>query len=630
MREQLLHYYERELTFLRRMGAEFAERYPKVASRLMLEPNKCEDPHVERLLEAFAFLAARVHLKIDDEFPEITEALLNVVFPHYVRPIPAMSIVEIKLDPEQGKLTTGYKLKRGTMMYSRPVDGVPCRFQTSYDVTLWPVAVSAAQWTTPDRLRPPARLGDATSVLRLELRCQAGLTFSQLDLQSLRFYLDGAGNFTAALYELLLTSGREIVVRETGGGASAKSITLPSSALTAGGLGQHEGMLPFPGRSFEAYRLIQEYLVFPEKYLFVDLGGFEQIRAAGFGANIEILIPIPSYERAEWRPMLEAGVSTSTFRLGCTPIINLFPLTAEPIALTHRKPDYQLVADARRRLTTEIYSVDEVRAVTPESDRPLFFRPFYGPSRVSAAAAELPRRRAEDQLATGATEDNLFWLAKRRDSAWRSDEGTDILLSFVDHSGRPAHPRQDAVTARVTCFNSDLPSRLPFGNPSGDFELDGAGPIREIVAVIKPTRVIQAPLGDVQSWRLISQLSLNYLSLVDRGGEALRETLRVYDFSDSVVVRKQIDGITSVESAPTFARIVTDHGLTFARGRRVEVEFDEEEYTGGGVFLFGQVLERFFGLYASMNSFSVFVARSKQRKRAVHEWPPRAGWKPLL
>lgn len=630
MREALLHYYERELTFLRRMGAEFAERYPKVAGRLMLEPNKCEDPHVERLLEAFAFLAARVHLKIDDEFPEITEALLNVVFPHYVRPIPAMSIAEIKLDPEQGKLTTGYTLKRGTMMYSRPVEGVPCKFQTSYDVTLWPVSVGSAQFTTPDRLRPPARFGDATSVLRLELRCQAGMTFSQLDIESLRFYLDGESNFTAALYELLLTSGREILVREIGAPSGGKSITLPASSLSAAGLGQHEGILPYPGRSFEAYRLIQEYFVFPEKYLFIDVAGFAQMRAAGFGANVEILIPIPSYERADWRPTLEAGVSASSFRLGCTPIVNLFPLTAEPISLTHRKPDYQLIADARRRLTTEIYSVDDVRAVTPESDKPLTFRPFYGPSRVSPMAPDGPRRRAEDQVVEERGEENLFWLARRRDSAWRSDEGTDLLLAFVDRSGRPAHPSQEAVTARVTCFNSDLPSHLPFGNPSGDFELEGAAPVREIVAIIKPTRVIQAPLGDAQSWRLISQLSLNYLSLVDRGGEALRETLRVYDFTDSAAVRKQIDGIVRVESSPTFARIVTDHGLTFARGRRVELDFDEEEFTGGGVFLFGQVLERFFGLYSSMNSFSVLLARSRQRKRPVHEWPPRAGWKPLL
>jgi type VI secretion system protein ImpG len=224
----------------------------------------------------------------------------------------------------------------------------------------------------------------------------------------------------------------------------------------------------------------------------------------------------------------------------------------------------------------------------------------------------------------------LHWLSKRRRSGWRADEGTDILLSFVDRSGRNAHPDHDAVTARLTCFNSDLPTRLPFGNPDGDFEVEGGGPIRQIVALVKPTRVIQPPLGNGLTWRLISQLSLNYLSLVEGGEEALRETLRLYDFGESPSARKQIDGIAAVRSEPTFARIVTEHGLTFARGRKVEIEFDEEQFTGGGIFLLGTVLERFLGLYASVNSFSVLSARSRQRKRPVHVWPPRAGWKPLL
>jgi type VI secretion system protein ImpG len=224
----------------------------------------------------------------------------------------------------------------------------------------------------------------------------------------------------------------------------------------------------------------------------------------------------------------------------------------------------------------------------------------------------------------------LYWLSKRRESGWRSDEGADVHLSFVDRSGRAAHPEQDTVTARLTCFNGELPSRLPFGSAGGDFELDGAAPVRAITALLKPTRVVQPPLGNGQTWRLISQLSLNYLSLVEAGEDALRETLRLYDFADSVIARKQIDGITSVRSAPTFARITTEHGLTFARGRRVEIDFDEEQFAGGGVFLFGTVLERFLGLYASINSFSILAARSQQRKRPVHEWPARAGWKPLL
>ena len=166
MREELLHYYERELAYVRRMGAEFAQRYPKIAGRLQLEPTKCEDPHVERVIEAFAFLAARVHLKIDDDFPEVTESVLNIVYPHYIRPIPSMSIAELRIDVEQGVPPTGFRVPRGTPLYSRPVDGVPCKFRTCYDTTFWPVGVAAAEWTTADRLRPPIKAADTAGAIR--------------------------------------------------------------------------------------------------------------------------------------------------------------------------------------------------------------------------------------------------------------------------------------------------------------------------------------------------------------------------------------------------------------------------------------------------------------------------------
>src|SRR5262249_19190833 len=171
------------------MGAQFAEKYPKVASRLALEPDKCEDPHVERLLEGFAFLAARVHLKIDDEFPEVTEALLGVVYPHFIRPIPSMSIVEFQMDPEQGKLTTGFKIEPGTVLYSRPVGGVPCKFRTAYETTLWPINVVAAEWTTPSRLG--IRAPGSVAAIRIELECAPDVKFPQLQLSQLRFHLNG-------------------------------------------------------------------------------------------------------------------------------------------------------------------------------------------------------------------------------------------------------------------------------------------------------------------------------------------------------------------------------------------------------------------------------------------------------
>ena len=621
VREDLLHYYERELAYVRRMGAEFAQRYPKIASRLQLEPTKCEDPHVERLIEAFAFLAARVHLKIDDEFPEVTESILNIVYPHYVRPIPSMSIAEMRVDVEQGVPPTGFKVPRGTALYSRPVDGVPCKFRTCYDTVLWPFTVTSAQWLTPDRLKPAVRLGDAIAALRIELRCLPGVTFSQLDLRTLRVFLSGESNLVYPLYELLASNRRDLIIRETGV-VKPKSITIDADALQPAGFGADEGMLPYPGRSFQAYRLLQEYFAFPEKYLFLDLSGLEALRTAGVGSAIEIIVPIGAFERSEWRQMLEAGVNETTIRLGCTPIVNLFPQVAEPLLLTQRRHEYTLVPDAHRRVTTEIFSIDDVVAMDPDSGETQRFEPLY----------------SHRHAANGS---GAFWLANRRFSGWRSDVGTDISLSFVDLSGRVVYPEFEVVTARLTCFNSDLPNRLPFGNERGDFELDRGGPVRAIVALVKPTRVVQPPLGSPQIWRLVSQLSLNYLSLTDtdsapgengagRGTEALREVLRLHDFSGEPAVRRQIEGVLAVRSEPAFARIATEHGLSFARGRRVELELDEEQFTGAGAYLFASVLEHFFGLYASINSFSTLNARSRQRKGGIHEWPARAGWKPLL
>ncbi|MEJ7618546.1 MAG: type VI secretion system baseplate subunit TssF [Pyrinomonadaceae bacterium] len=169
MRDDLLNYYERELVFLRQMGAEFALKYPKIASRLSLEPDKCEDPHVERMIEAFAFMASRVQLKIDDEFPEVTESLLGVLYPHYLSPIPSMSIAQFALDQKQGKLTAGYPLARNTTLYSRPIQGTPCRFRTCYPVYLWPLEIAAASLESPNPVDTRGKWSEAA--IKIGLRC---------------------------------------------------------------------------------------------------------------------------------------------------------------------------------------------------------------------------------------------------------------------------------------------------------------------------------------------------------------------------------------------------------------------------------------------------------------------------
>jgi len=610
MRDELLHYYERELVFLRQSGAEFAKRYPKVAGRLQLEPTKCDDPHVERLLEGFAFLAARVHLRIDEDFPELSEALLSLLYPAYVRPVPALSLVRFELDPDQGKVTTGVPIPRGTALYSPPIQGAPCRFRTCYDTTLWPVSVEDAAWTVPQALEPPVRGQDSPSALRLALECAPGLSFSELEIDRLRLHIRAESALASTLYELLLNNTNEILVREPG---KSEVLRLPASSLRPVGFGEDETLLPPPRRSFVGYSYLQDYFSFPEKYFFLDLEGLERLRGAGFGPRAEVIFLISSFERGERRQILEPGVGPDTFQLGCTPIVNLFGKVSEPILLNQRRPEYRLVADARRRTTTGVYSVDEVSVVSPDATAPVRFVPFHS-----------------HRHATGGDGETSFWRARRRPSHVHGDDATDVILSFVDLSGRTAHPDADAATARLTCFNGDLPSRLPFGSGDTSLEMPGGGPIARVVPLTNPTSVQEPPLGSPRMWRLISQLSLNFVSLVDGGVDALQETLRLHNLSDSLVGEQQIRGLEEVSASPTYARIRSDHGLSFARGHRVELTFDEERFAGGGVYLLASVLDRFLGLYVSLNSFNVLAVRTRQRQRLMAEWPPRSGWKTLL
>jgi type VI secretion system protein ImpG len=619
VRDDLLLYYERELTYLRRLGAEFAARYPKVASRLQLEPTKCEDPHVERLLEGFAFLAARVHRRLDDDLPEVSEAMLDVLHPQHVRPLPSISLVELELDPELGKLPAGFHVPRGSELRSRPVQGMPCRFRTCYDTTVWPMTVTAAEWTTADRAGSGARVGEAVGAIRIEMRAFDGMKLAQLapqrgpagraapkggPLAALRLHLAGDANVADALHELLLNSCARVVVRDPDQPSRAP-VVLPATSVTPVGFDEHEGLLPYPRRTFAGFSL---------QFQFVDVAGVaDAFRALGAGARAEMYIIISPFERAERRQILELGISARTFRLGCTPVVNLFEQVAEPILLTQRATEYTVVPDARRRLEIETWSVDTVHGITPGEGEPRRIEPLYG-----------FRHGRSD--ATG-----VFWHGVRRASGWRTDRGTEVSISFADLSGQVRAPDAEVASLTLTCFNGDLPSRLPFGvDERGDFELAQGGPIRRVLCLTRPTPVIQPPLGKPLLWRLISTLSLNHLSLVEEGLDALREILRLHNVGDSTGGERQIQGLVGVRTSPAYARVNTDQGVAFARGRRVELEFDEEHFPGGGTFLFASVLERFLAHYATMNSFTQLAVRSRQRKRVLREWAPRAGWRTLL
>lgn len=613
MRDELLLYYERELDYLRKSAAQFAEKHPKVASRLVIEPTKCEDPHVERLLEGFAFLAARVHMKLDDEFPEITEALLSVVYPQLVRPIPSMSVVEFQLDPEKGKLSSALKIDRNTPLYSKPISGIPCTFRTCYDAILWPITVNAAELRPPSQLKPAVKTNDSAWAIRLELNCARDVNFVGLKPDKLRFYLDGESGLVNSLYELLFSRLNRIQIRDLTPGSRLAPITLPASAISAVGFGPDEGIVPYPSSSFAGHRLLMEYFAFPEKFFFIELNGLEAVADAGFKDSIEVIFLLSEIEGSGRVQRLELELSKKTFRMGCTPIANLFSQVAEPIQLNQRRSEYPLNPDVRRPYSVEVFSVDEVTAINSANQKITSFEPFYSLRHTA---------RRDDR--------SCFWLARRRPSNRPNDDGTDVWLSLIDLSLATVDPEATVLSVRTTCTNRDLPARLPFGNQDSDFEMEGAASMRRIVALRKPTAPIRPALGKGVLWRLVSHLSLNYLSLVEGGKDALQEILRLYDIGRTAYTQNVIQSILSVNSRRHFARLVSEQGVSFARGLRIEMELDEEQFTGGGVFLFAAVLDRFFGLAASLNSFTQLSVTTPQRKEGLYEWQPRSGRRLLV
>jgi len=613
VRDDLLMLYERELAYLRQLGADFAGKYPKVASRLLIEPNRCEDPHVERLLEAFAFLSARIHLKIDDEFPELTQSLLGILYPHYVRPLPSMSIAEFSLDPEQGQLTTGFTIPKGATLLARPVNGYRCPFRTSYDVNLWPVQISSAQWTSPERMDPPIKAPEAASALRLRLNCRFGADFSNLGIPSLRFFLNGESSVVYPLYEMLANNTLRILLRDPSPRTRRRPIVIPQTALRPLGFEEDQGMLPYPRRSFIGYRLLQEYFAFPEKFLFFDLNGLNALNGSGFGDQLEIVFLFTPCERSDWDPILQLGVSDKTIRLHCSPIINLFEHTADPILITDTRHEYPVVPDARRNETLEVFSIESIVGTHPNTPEVTPFEPFYS-FRHSVSDVRNP----------------FFWHATRRASRQKFDESTDLWITLVDLEGNVRKPTVDTLTVRCLCTNREIPSRLAMGSEDGDFDMEIPAPLDKITALRKPTSTIRPAISGGAIWRLVSQLSLNYLSLVEEGREALQEILRLYAPQTTGSLERQIEGIVAVNSRRHYARVVTEAGISFVRGTRVDLLLDEDCFVGAGAFLMASVIDRFLGLYVSMNSFSQLEIRTTQRKEMLRRWPARAGYGVLL
>ncbi len=629
MRDELLGYYERELIFLRKMGADFARKYPKVASRLLIDEEKIEDPHVERMIEAFALLAGRVSLKLDDELPEVTESFLSVLYPHYLAPIPSMAIAQFAYGSPNDKLTTIQHLERGAKLYSRPVDGTPCRFRTNYDVQLNPLEIKSASLESP---APKDSRGKfAESFIKLSVRCFGDANLHELKIgesgkspEFLRFYLNGDPQLVFPLYRMIFNNvtAVEFRAKDTPLGDKAmmtmtnvqleppKPIILSPDVLRQVGFENDEAMLPYTKKSFSGYRLLTEYFTFPYKFLFFDIYGIDQAIEKNFGSHFDILIHLKDITPPK------SPISKETFLLGCTPIVNLFSQTSDPIYLSQRKYEYQLIPDVHRQNTTEVYSVDEVNTTDPRTNTSRVFQPFYSLKH-----------------AYGEQMEKAFWYGVRRQSQKQDDDGTEMFLSMVDMNFNPRVPAAEVVTVKTTCTNRDLPAKLPFGGKAGDFEVEGTALLSRVRCLTKPTETIRPPQRRAAQWRLISHLNLNFLSLVsdeEDSPEALQEILQLYNFDDNSATRKQILGIVSIESKKVVRQIGGRVGTGFVRGLETTITFDDEQFVGSGMYLFACILERFMGVYASLNSFNQLVVRTKQSEEVLKRFPPRAGEQILM
>jgi type VI secretion system protein ImpG len=624
MDPRLLQHYERELRYLREMGAEFAREFPKIAGRLGLEGLECADPYVERLLEGFGFLAARVQLKLDAEFPRFTQHLLELLCPHYLAPTPSMAVVQLSPDLLEGGLAAGFPVPVDTVLRSRigKHDQTPCEYRTKHEIQLWPLEVKRAEYTTllselRDLRLPPGR--KVKALLRVHLRATAGLRFDQLALDRLPLFLAGNDEVAQRLYEQLMAAAIAIVARPLTRPPAPPVVLDEQPCVRALGFDDAQALLPYGARSFQGYRLLHEYFAFPSRFLFVELAGLSRAVRNCRESELELLVLLDRED-----PTLEGMVDASRLLPFCAPAVNLFPRQVDRIHLSEREHEYHVVADRTRPLDLEIYSIDKVVGYGARTASEREFLPLYSPHERSAGPPAYYTVQRKPRLLS----------SRARTEGTRSTYvGSELFVSLVDADEGPYRPELRQLGVHALCTNRDLPLHMSIGQGPSDFALQSGAPVEAVRCVAGPStpRASHAH-GDV-SWRLISHLSLNHLSLVNtdtrQGAVALREMLALYSELGDPSARKQIRGVQSIQSEAVMRSLPGPGPISFGRGLEITLECDESAFQGSGVFVLASVLERFFAKYVSINSFTETVLKTLQRGE-IMRWPTTTGQRPLL
>lgn len=575
----LNQYYEDELSYLREMGDIFARETPKLAGFLS---RQAEDPDVERLLEGFAFLTARLRQRLDDEMPEIVHGLIQLLWPHYLRPVPPVTM--LAFDQADAATPVAIRVARGTTVRSRMIDGISCPFSTSYDLDVMPLRVAKVDLEN----RPTsARLDIRLQLLpRGSLRCMSGGRLR------LHFATEREPLVGRSLYLWMLRHATQISIRSDDG----DSLKLGPEAVKPVGFAADESVLPAPSASFSGFRLIQEYLTYPEKFLFLDLTGLAPLAgwtANNFTVTFEFRRPLPNQIR----------VVDGNIRLNCTPAVNLFAADAQPLRVDGAKAEYRLQPGADTGLS--IHAVEQATGYMQGRAQPVRYVPF------ESFRHDLPGQEASA----------LFYRVRVRPSV--VGRGIDHYLAFVNRRDQIAVPPVEVVSVALTCSNGRLAERLPPGSidqPGADMPSGlSATNIGSVASEVPP------PIGDGLLWRLVANLARNFGSIVDV--EALRGVVASYDFRavHDAQARRKLELLS--EGLGEFNHSDMDWIL---RGRPVRMRSLElvaaESKLGGEaeLFLFGSILDAFFIAFASINSLHRFSVRGSE-SNVVYAWSPRTG-----
>lgn len=608
--DELLPYYERELGFIRRHSREFSKQYPKIAGQLMMAGEMVEDPHVERLIQSFALLNARISKRLDDDYPEFTEALLEVLYPHYLRPFPSCSIVKMDCAQAASQLTEVSRVPRNTELSTRSVKGVVCKFRSVYEVVVAPVALSSAVFhpiiTAPEAIRLPV---DASSSISITLDLTNDqVSFHSIKLPPLNVFLEGESSFTASLMDVLMMNvvGSYVELDHDG-----KWSPLEATPLIEVGFTHEEAMFPFAPRSHPAYRLLTEYFAFPEKFNFVALDIPNVIKhIPSRSRKITLHFALSGIRSDSTRSRLLSGLSAKNMLLGCTPVINLFQQRGEPIRLTHQTDRYSVLADARRAFAYEIYSIDQVQLVrqTPQGESIQSFHPFY--SLKHHESSDAPRH---------------YWVAHQDAQLANKSPGYETEISIVDMDFNPVAAEHQTLSLGLTCTNRDLPASLAYGLPDGDLFLEGGANIRTIRFLRKPSPSYRFDRTKGAHWRLISHLSMNHLSISNGGLEAIKEIFQLYDLPRAASTQRVISGLTQLEVKPCQAWLPGDPFACLVRGMEFRLSIEEASFVGSGIHVFATVFSRFLGLYVHANSFTKLVIVASKTGEVLLECQPRSG-----